>query len=93
MVSCWFLWTPAKDQTSKAKLSQQLERRIAVIEKYPENATSIFDGMAVLQRLKFPSGATFHVVAERVFEVLTSTGSRHVNVVFDVYRVTCIDVY
>ena len=93
MVSCWFLWTPAKDQTSKAKLSQQFERRIAVIEKYPENATSIFDGMAVLQRLKFPSGATFHVVAERVFEVLTSTGSRHVNVVFDVYRVTCIDVY
>ena len=44
LVSCWFLWTPAKDQTSKAKLSQQFERRIAVIEKYPENATSIFDG-------------------------------------------------
>ena len=67
-VSCWFLWTPAKDQTSKAKLSQQLELRITVIEKYPENATSIFDGMAVLQRLKILSGATFHVVAERVFE-------------------------
>ena len=60
---------------------------------YPENATSIFDGMAVLQRLKIPSGASFHVVAERVFEVVTSTGSRYVNVVFDVYRVTCIDVY
>ena len=86
-VSCWFLWTPAKDQTSKAKLSQQLERRITVIEKYPENATSIFDGMAVLQRLKIPSGATFHVVVERVFEEVTSTGSRYVNVVFDVYRV------
>ena len=91
MVSCWFLWTPAKDQTSKAKLSQQLERRITVKEKYSENATSIFDGMAVLQRLKILSGATFHVVAERVFEEVTSTGSRHVNVVFDVYRVTCID--
>ena len=90
-VSCWFLWTPAKDQTSKAKLSQQLERRIIVIEKYSENATSIFDGMAVLQRLKIPSGATFHVVAERVFEEVTSTGSRHVNVLFDVYRVTCIE--
>ena len=45
---------------------------------------SELDGMAVLQRLKIPSGATFHVVAERVFEVVTSTGSRHVNVVFDV---------
>ena len=53
---------------SKAKLSQQLKRRITVNEKYPENATSIFDGMAVLQKLKIPSGATFLVVAERLFE-------------------------
>ena len=73
-------------KTSKAKLSQQLERRITVTEKYPENATSIFDGMAVLQKLKIPSGATFLVVAERVFELVTSTGSRRVDVVFDVYR-------
>ena len=42
-------------KTSKAKLSQQLERRVTVTEKYPENATSIFDG-AVLQKLKTPSG-------------------------------------
>ena len=34
-------------KTSKAKLSQQLERGITATEKYPENATSIFDGMAV----------------------------------------------
>ena len=40
--------------------------------------------MAVLQKLKIPSGATFLVVAERV--LLTSTGSRCVDVVFDVYR-------
>lgn len=73
-------------KTSKAKLSQQLERRITVTEKYPENATSIFDGMAVLQKLKIPSGATFQVVAERVFESVTSTGSRRVDIVFDVYR-------
>ena len=73
-------------KTSKAKLSQQLERRITVAEKYPENATSIFDGMAVLEKLKIPSGATFLVVAERVFELVTSTGSRRVDVVFDVYR-------
>jgi len=42
--------------------------------------------MAVLQKLKIPSGATFLVVTERVFEVVTSTGSRRVDVVFDVYR-------
>ena len=51
-------------KTVKAKLSQQLEQRIPVTEKYPENATGIFDGMIVLQKLKIPSGATFHVVAE-----------------------------
>ena len=73
-------------KTNKAKLAQQLERRITVTEKYPENATSIFDGMAVLQKLKIPSGATFLVVAERVFEMVTSTGSRRVDIVFDVYR-------
>ena len=72
-------------KTIKAKLSQQLEQRIPVTEKYPENATSIFDGMAVLQKSKIPSGATFHVVAERVFELVMSTGSRRVDVVFDVY--------
>ena len=42
--------------------------------------------MAVLQKLKIPSGATFLLVAERVFEVVASTGSRHIHVVFDVYR-------
>ncbi|KAK3747396.1 hypothetical protein QZH41_012092, partial [Actinostola sp. cb2023] len=77
-------------KASKAKLSQQLERRITVTDKYPENATSIFDGMAVLQKLKIPSGATFHVVAERVFELVTSTSSRRVDVVFDVYRAVSI---
>lgn len=54
-------------KTSKAKLSQQLERRIRVTEKYLENSTSIFDGMAVLQKLKIPSGATFLVVSESVW--------------------------
>ena len=73
-------------KTSKAKLSQQLERGITATEKYPENATSIFDGMAVLQKLKIPSGATFYMVAEKVFEMVTSTCSMRVDVVFDKYR-------
>ena len=42
--------------------------------------------MAVLQKLKIPSKATFQVVAERVFELVTSAGSRRVDIVFDVYR-------
>jgi len=42
--------------------------------------------MAVLQKLKIHSGTTFHVVAERVFELVTSTGSRRVDVVLDVYH-------
>ena len=39
-------------KTNKAKLSQQLERNTDVAEKFPNNATSIFDGMAVLQKFK-----------------------------------------
>ena len=70
-------------KSNKAKLSQQLERGITATEKYPENATSIFDGMALLQKLKIPSGPTFYMVAERVFEMVTSTCSMRVDVVFD----------
>ena len=71
-------------ETLGTRLAQQLERRITVTEKHPENAKSIFDGMAVLQKLTIPFGATFLVVAERVFEVVTSTGSRRVDVLFEV---------
>ena len=41
--------------------------------------------MAVWQKLKITSGAIFKVVMDRVFELVTSTGSRRVDVVFDVY--------
>ena len=43
--------------------------------------TGIFDGMAVLQQLKILFGATFLMVDVRVFEVVTSTGSRRIDVV------------
>ena len=36
--------------------------------------------------MKIPSGDTFRVVAERVFELVTSTSGRHADVVFNVYR-------
>ena len=51
-------------KTNKSNISQQPERRIEVTERYPENATTIFDGMAVLQKFNPPVGATFHVVGD-----------------------------
>ena len=59
---------------NKSKISQQLERRIevTVTERYPENVTTIFDGMAVLQKFKPPFGTNFHVVADRLFDRVTS---------------------
>ena len=41
-------------------------------ERYPENVTTIFDGMAVQQKLKPPVGANFHAVADRLFDTVTS---------------------
>ena len=84
----WSLADPCglPPKTNKSKISQQLERRIEVTERYPENATTIFDGMAVLQKFKPPVGATFHVVAARLFDTVTSNCSKRIDVVFDVYH-------
>ena len=49
-------------------------------ERYPESATTIFDGMAVLQEFKPPVGATFHIVAERLFDTVTSYCSKMIDV-------------
>ena len=46
-------------KTNKAKVMQLLEKGTAVVERYPENACSIYDGMALLQRFQPPAGATF----------------------------------
>ena len=64
--------------TNQSKISQQLDRRIEVTERYPENATSIF---AVLQKFKPPVGATFHIVADRLFDTVTSYCSRMIDIV------------
>ena len=39
-----------------------------------------------MQKLRLPPGATFRTVAEQVFNLVTSTESKRVDVVFDVYR-------
>ena len=53
-------------------------------ERYPENATTIFDGMAVLQKFKPQVGTTFNVVADRLFHTVTGNCSKRMDVVFDV---------
>ena len=61
-------------KTNKSKISRQFERRIevTVTERYPENVTTIFDRMAVLQKLKPAVGANFHTVADQLFDTVTS---------------------
>ena len=73
-------------KTNKAKLAQQLENKVVTEESYPHDATSIHDGMAVLQKFKPPPGATFSVVAECLFAMLTSNPSKRIDIVFDVYK-------
>ena len=42
--------------------------------------------MALLQKFQPPPGATFQVVSEMVFEMVTSTSSKRIDVVFDTYK-------
>ena len=73
-------------KTNKAQLAKMLENNVPIAERYPNNASSIYDGMALLQRLKLTHGSTFRVVAENVFLTVTSSNSNRIDVVFDVYR-------
>ena len=41
--------------------------------------------MAVFKKFKPPPGATFHVVAEKLFNLIGNVNSKRVDVVFDVY--------
>ena len=72
-------------KTNKAKLMQLLEKGTAAVERYPENACSIYDGMELLQRFQPPAGATFVVLADKIVDAVTSNASKRVDVVFDVY--------
>ena len=73
-------------KTNRSKLAQLLQKNISILERYPANACNIYDGMALLQRLKIPQGATFRMVAEKVFLIVTGSNSNRTDVVFDVYR-------
>ena len=46
---------------------------------------NIYDGMAILQKLKLPAVATFRLVAEKVFSAVTNNTSRRIDIVFVTY--------
>ena len=73
-------------KTNKAKLAQQLENKVVIEDSYPHDTKSIYDGMAVLQKFKPPPGATFSVVAESLFAILTSNISKRIDIVFDINK-------
>ena len=73
-------------KTNKAQLLHQLEKGTAPGDQYPEHATSIYDGMAVLQKYQPPSGSTFRTLAQTLLQICSSHISRKFHVVFDVYR-------
>ena len=57
-----------------------------LVERFPENAASIYGRMAMLQRFKPSSRATLSVAVEKVFDIVTSNNSKRIDVVFDVYQ-------
>ena len=71
---------------NKAKLPQQLEQEVSLVKRFPANGACIYDdGIAMLERFKPPPGATFSVVADKVFDIVTHNNSKCIDVVFDVY--------
>ena len=66
-----FFW-----KTNKAQPFQKLEKNVPALEKHPTNVGNIYDGMAILQKLKLPAGATFRLMAVKVFSAVTNNTSR-----------------
>ena len=54
-------------------------------KNHPTNVGNIYNGMAILQKLKFPAGATFRLMEEKVFSAVANNTSRHIDVVCDSY--------
>ena len=54
-------------KTNKSTHLHRLEKDVPIAEVHPHHVNTIFDGMAVLQKFIPPAGATFQVLAEKVF--------------------------
>ena len=42
-------------KTNKSQLFKKLEKNVPVLERYPTNVSNIYNGMAILQKLKLPA--------------------------------------
>ena len=73
-------------KTNKAQLLKQIEKGTPPADQYPRYATSIYDGMAVLQKYQPPSRSTFRTLAETLLQKISSQINKKFHVVFDVYR-------
>ena len=61
-------------KTNKEQLLRLLEKNVNPLESYPPNSTTIYDGMALVK-----------ILAEKIFELVFSTNSRRIDVVFNCY--------
>ena len=73
-------------KTNKATLTKNLEKNASDICEYPTDATSIFDGMAILQIYQPRIKSTFRDASRSLFNTFKSTVSNNIHIVFDVYR-------
>ena len=69
---------------------KKIEPEESVSGQYPSNGSSVFDGMAILQKFKPASRASFGDVSKGLLKIFTATSSETVHVEFDVYRTVLI---
>ena len=51
LVDAYGLW----QKMNKAQLFKKLEKNVPALERHPTNVSNIYDGMAILQKLKLPA--------------------------------------
>ena len=65
-------------KTNKAQLFKELEKNVLISERHLTNVSDIYNDMAKLQKLKLPAGATYRLMAEKVFSAVTNNTSRRI---------------
>ena len=73
-------------KTSKAQLFHIFENNVSPTDYYSKCCTSIYDGMAILQRFSPPYGSTFQLLAEKIFEIVLNNECQRNDVIFHCYR-------
>ena len=77
----------ARRKTNKAALARKLEAKASPADEMESPSACIIDGMSVVQKIKGDK-FTFEKLAEQVLVSVfrTGAGSKHIDVVFNVYR-------